>query len=120
MKVLVFPDIPKYEMLYEGLVTSTTKGADTRTLSKVLTKMEEVGTKKQVNGKESLLYTAATVPVIFLEDAELEFTKRKLSEVEWNGLGAREAGKLLEWLDEKHPTEDEYRKSQVKEVKAEG
>ena len=116
MKVLVFPDIPKYEVLYEGLVTSTTKGADTRTLSKVLTKMEEVGTKKQVNGKESLLYTVATVPVIFLEDAELEFTKRKLNEVEWNGLGAREAGQLLEWLDEKHPTEDEYRKSLIKPV----
>lgn len=116
MKVLVFPDIPKYEMLYEGLLTSTTKGAETRTLSKVLTKLEEVGTKKVKDGKESLLYTVAELPAVFLEDAELDFVKKKLNEVEWSGLGAREAGKLLEWLDEKHPTEDEYRKSKIKPV----
>jgi hypothetical protein len=120
MRVLVLPDIPKYEMLYEGLLTATTKGAETRTLSRILTKMEEVGTKKLREGKETLLYTCATVPIIYLEESEFEFVKKKLDEVEWNGLGAKAAGQLLEWLAKEHPTDEEYRKSQVKGVKAEG
>lgn len=114
MRVLIFPDITKYEMLYEGLIGLPTKGSETRTLSRVLTKLEEVGTKKQVNGKESLLYTVATVPIIRLEESEMEFVKKKMNEVEWNGIGAKQAGKLLDWLDEKHPTEEEFRKANLK------
>jgi hypothetical protein len=115
MKVLVFPGIKPYEMLYEGLLTTSTKGAETRTLAKILTKLEKVGTRKlNAKGEESLLYTVAELPIIKFEDAELDFIKRRINEVEWSGPGAKDAGALLEWLDEKHPSEEEYNKQQEK------
>lgn len=108
MRVLIFNDVKQYEMLYEGLLTVTTKGAETRTLSKVLAKLERVGVKREVNGKESLLYTLAETRPVKFEDSEFSFIKTKLNEVEWSGVGAKLAGALLEWLDEKHPTEEEF------------
>lgn len=109
MRILTFPSIKSYEMCYEGLLTIGTKGAETRTLARVLTKLERIGTKKlSKDGVETLLYTCAEVPTIKLEESELDFVKKKINEIEWNGLGAKEAGILLEWLDEKHPTEEEY------------
>ena len=108
MKVLTFNDVRNYEILYEGLLSVSTKGAETRTLSRILTKLERIGVKKEVNGRESLLYTLAEPGPVKFEESEFEFTKKKLNEVEWNGAGAKSAGALLEWLDEKHPSEEEY------------
>lgn len=108
MRILTFSNVTQYETLYEGLLTISTKGAETRTLSRILTKLERIGTKKQVNGKESLLYTLAEPGPVRFEESEFEFTKKKLNEVEWNGIGAKNAGALLDWLDDKHPSEEEY------------
>lgn len=101
MRVLNFPDVKTYEIMYEGLVSQGTKGAETRTLSKVLTKFEDVGVKKTdpQSGKESLLYTQADSTPIELEDAEYELVKKLLNEVEWSGIGARTAGQMLDWLE---------------------
>lgn len=82
-------------MLYEGLLTTTTHGAETRTLSKILTKLEDVGIQKE----DSLLYTLAEAGEVRLEDSEFDLLKHLIDKVEWNGKGARLAGAMLIWLD---------------------
>ncbi len=84
-----------YDMLYEGLATCGTKGAETRTLGKVFIKLEDIGIQKE----KSLLYNLKASAELKLEDAEHELVKRLIDSVEWSGLGARTAGPMLEWLD---------------------
>lgn len=97
MKVLDFSDVKLYEMFYEGLCVSGTKGAETVKLGKVLTKLEEVGAEK---GDERGLYTLAQDATIELEDAEHELVKRLINEVQWNGKAAKLAGTLIEFLED--------------------
>lgn len=93
-----------YEMLYEGLATCGTKGAETRVLGKVFNKLEREGTLKD----KSLLYELTKdETLIEVEDAEYELIKRLLDSVEWSGLGARTAGPMLEWLDSA-PTKEQF------------
>lgn len=108
MRVLAFATTRRYEMFYEGLITINTSGAETRTLGKILTKLENVG-RNRVNaeGKEILLFTCEPPCVVELEDAEYTLAKSLLDKVEWSGLGAREAGALLEWMDTL-PTKEQY------------
>lgn len=82
-------------MLYEGLLTSKTHGVETRVLSKILTKIEDIGVQKE----KSLLYTLAEAGEVKLEDSEFDLLKRLLDNVEWNGTGAKLAGAMLLWLD---------------------
>ena len=107
MRILQFNNIKRYEFFYEGLLATPSKGAEARAISRILTKLEEIGVPKS---EKSLLYTLAQDGIVKLEESQFELAKRKLNEVEWNGPAVREAGKLLEWLEEKH-TEEEYKAS---------
>lgn len=108
MKVLVFSKGTEtekyYEMIYEGLATCGTKGAETRTIGKVFAKLEREGVQKE----KSLLYVMKSDSAdIELEDAQYDLMKRLLDGVEWSGLGARTAGPMLEWLDSA-PTKEQF------------
>lgn len=100
MKILEFPSVKLYEMFYEGLMTANTKGAETRTLAKILAKVEDQGTPKLLpNDEAGMLYTAAQAVIIELEDAEYTLAKRLLDDVVWNGNGTKDAAKLLEFVE---------------------
>ena len=97
MKKLEFNDVEQYELLYEGLVSSATRGPETRVLGKVLDKLEQIGVKKATDG---LLYTLATSEQpVELEDAEFELAKRLLNSIEWRGTAAKRFAELMDWLD---------------------
>ena len=95
MRTIKFDDPKSYELCYEGLVTTSTKGIETRLLAKVLTKLEKIGTPLGDKG----LYTLAEWEALELEDAEYIFVKKSLNEVQWNGIGAKNAAKLLDLVD---------------------
>jgi hypothetical protein len=83
-----------FNLIYEGLAATQTRGADTRILSKVFIKMEDIGTPKP----NVPLFVLEQDGIIKLEEAEFELVKKLLDTVEWNGLGARKAGQVMVWL----------------------
>jgi hypothetical protein len=85
----------KYNIMYEGLLATNTHGGETRLLSKVLLKMEDIGVPKG----NTFIYVLEKDGKIVLEDAEYDLVKKLLDTVEWNGVGAKKAGVLMEWLD---------------------
>jgi hypothetical protein len=98
MRVLKFegPTREHYDILYEGLAATQTRGPDTRILGKVFIKLEDHGVLQEKVPYYKLQKDSAS---IILEDAEYELVKKLLDTVEWNGVGAKKAGALMEWLN---------------------
>jgi hypothetical protein len=99
MRTLKFKDETQefYNILYEGLASTQSKGAETRILGKVFIKLEEHG--KVLDKVPLYRLEANEEATVILEDAEYDLVKRLLDTVEWSGLGARKAGRLMLWLD---------------------
>lgn len=85
----------KFNIMYEGLLATNTRGAETRLLSKVFIKLEEIG---ELKPNTPIYVLEEDGKKIVLEDAEYDLVLKLLDTVEWNGLGARKAGALMEWL----------------------
>lgn len=96
MKTLNFDDVKRYEILYEALLTCSTKGAETRALYKILVKLEKLGAPKD---NSSLLYTLVESGNVELEDSEYELVHALINNVQWHGVATKVAGEMLEWYD---------------------
>lgn len=117
MRIYDFKSVTDYEMLYEGIMTTTTKGPDTRAVSRVLKELEKIGHRKMVKDKtgvmvESLLYTISECKPIEIQDSDHEVIKRLIGAVEWNGTGARVAGDMLTWFED-IPTKEDYERKKA-------
>lgn len=118
MRVLEFSVPTIFELFYEGLITSNkTSGNNTRTLGKVLSKLEAVGVVKEVVGLTEL-YTLSSAAIVELEDSEYELAKVLSNTVEWNGRSVVKAGKMLEFI-ESAPTKEQYEARKVGVIKLE-
>lgn len=96
MRVIEFNDEKIFDLCYEGLITTSTSGIETRLLARVLTKLEEIGVSKGNQG----LYTLAQAGSVLLEEAEYALVKKLINTVQWNGIGAKNAAKLLDLIED--------------------
>ena len=96
MRTLEFPNSRTFELVYEGLAVSKASGAEARALGRIFTKLEAAGKQKP----NELLYTGDAGCIVRLEENEFQLAKKLLDLVEFNGIGSRFAGAMLEWLDD--------------------
>jgi hypothetical protein len=98
MRVLNFRGKTKeyYNIIYEGLTATTTRGAETRLLGKIFIKLEECGELLENAPLYRINVDSATIA---LEEAEFDLLKRLFDTVGWNGVGAKMAAEVMGWLE---------------------
>lgn len=99
MRELIFNESNKdaYDLIYEGITASerTFRGGDLRVVSKVFTKLEELGKIEDTRP----IYHFETAGTVLLEEVEYVLLKDALEQVSWNALGAKRAAPILAWLE---------------------
>lgn len=113
MRVLQFPSVEIYNILFEGLHAVELKGPYIRTLNKVITKLEEIGTPRIIKGEpHPILYTMAENKPVMIEDAHYDLMKATLNNVDWQTKNIKLIDQMLEFVDNA-PTEEEFEARKV-------
>ncbi len=106
-------DGPKwYSLLMDGLMGSN-RGfkapSETRVLSRILDKLEAIGTEGLRSGASTfgLPDGPTTRPPVDLKEAEYALVKEALESVPWRPVAVREATAMMEWFEEAQSSKDE-------------
>lgn len=103
MKVLSFDSSNEemFKVMYEGLCLSQKdfNPRETRTIVRLFDKLDAVSEPTGEGLFRKISFVIGPTVSIELETEEFELLKAANECVRWNGLGARRAGQMLNWMD---------------------